>query len=425
MASKTAVDSDVTQAQAIHRQLEGQPSSQPVCMQASRHRPLNAAFIGTGNFVSGNHLPNMAKSALWRVHGVCDIDSEALGRAARQYEPAVVTQRYEELLANPDIDALVLGIRHHDHVKFIQQGAKAGKHMLVEKPMSMNAQQSLQIIEAVQNANVKLMVGFNRRFAPMTAKAKQIFKAHHADKPAMITIRAVDDRQYWPDWPFDINDGGGKILCECCHFFDLLSWFLEAEPVRIFCEGYREDENIVTIRFDDGSVASIISGGSGSLAGGKERIEVFCDSTTLIVEQNLQLLTNGYPALGDFSCPMLRDPYPQIGQNMTPVNAYRAKMVHWEACGIDENDHQRRAYYQSVPATNFGHFNEIEAFARAILDGTSSPVDEIDGARATACCLAAIRSMEQGHVAVQLKPQDYWLDRKSRTQTKTVKPDAG
>lgn len=399
MASKIAPDLEMTQT---HR--NNKITDTP--------RRLNAAFIGTGNFVSGNHLPNIAASELWNVYGVCDIDKGALDRAAKRYSPSVATQRYEDLLVDPNIDALVLGIRHHDHVKFIQQGAAAGKHMLVEKPMSMNPKESLQIIEAVQDANVKLMVGFNRRFAPMTAKAKEIFQAHHAGKPALITIRAVDDRRYWPDWPFDINDGGGKILCECCHFFDLLSWFLEAEPVRVFCEGYREDENIVTIRFSDGSVASIVSGGSGSLAGAKERIEVFCDSTSIFVDHNLQVLTSGYPDVGDFSCPMKHDPFPEIGADMTPINAYRAKMAHWINRGIDETEHQRHAYYDSIPSTNFGHFNEIEAFARSILNNTPSLVDEIDGARATACCMAGIRSMEEGYVPINIKPEDYWLDRK-------------
>jgi len=230
----------------------------------------------------------------------------------------------------------------------------------------------------------------------------------------MITVRAVDDRKLWPDWPFDPNDGGGKILCECCHFFDLLCWFLEAEPVRIFCEGYRDDENLVTIRFDDGSIASIISGGSGSVKYPKERMEVFCDSTTLVVEQGIELHVEGYADASDQTWPLKRDHYPTVGRGLTPIRAYRAKLNHWTNLGIDPGELERREYYGSIPADDRGHFNEIAAFGQAILDAAPSPVDEIDGARATACCLAAIRSMEDGYVPVQIRPEDYWLDRKSR-----------
>ena len=375
-------------------------------------RRLNAGFIGVGNFVAGNHLPNIAGSGLWRVHTLCDLDEQNLQRLARQYQPVRTTQDYRNLLADPEIDAVILGVRHREHVPFIQAAAAAGKHLLVEKPMSMTMPEAAQIIEAVQDANVELMVGYNRRFAPLYSSAKRLFHKHHRGKRAMILFRAVADDRLWPRWPFDPDDGGGLILSECCHFFDFLAWFLEDEPARIYCEGERETDNIASVRFAGGSLACIVSGGAGDVRYPKERLEVYCDHSTLVVDHCLELHVEGYDDETDQVWPFKDDPSPEVGAGRPPIAAYRQKMNRWVRDGIREQDQQRKAYYGSIPDVHKGHIEEIEAFAQAILEGKPSPCDEIDGARATACCQAAIRSMEQGFVPIALHPSDYFLDRR-------------
>lgn len=377
----------------------------------TRHRQLNAGFIGVGNFVAGNHLPNMARSDLWRVYALCDLNQENLERLSAQYQPQVVTTDYRQLLADPRVDAVVLGVRHKEHVPFIQAAAAAGKHILVEKPMSMTLAEARQIIDAVQSANVKLMVGYNRRFSPAYAAAKALFQSINRGQRAMITFRAVADDRLWPRWPFDIHDGGGLVVSECCHFFDFLAWFLEDEPIRIFCEGERETDNIITIRFAGGSVGCIVSGGAGDVRYPKERLEVFAGHTSLVLDHCLELHTEGYPA-GDRVFAMKDDPYPQVGAGLPPIAAFRQKMHHWQAAGISPEDRQRKAYYGRIPDVHKGHFEEIEAFAQAILQNKPSPCDEIDGARATACCQAAVASMENEYVPVSLKPADYFLERR-------------
>lgn len=286
---------------------------------------------------------------------------------------------------------------------FIREIAAAGKHMLVEKPMTVTDEESRCAVAAVQDAGVKLMVGFNRRFAPLAVEAKRLFHTRHSGRPAMITYRAVDDRRFWPDYAFDPKRGGGKILCECCHFFDFLRWFLDVEPVRIFCEGYRDDQNCVTLRFADGSLGTIISGGNGSLAYPKERLEVFCDGTTLVLDQHMWLQAEGYGDLHDVTGKWAADPYPGVGAEGVPLERHRAKLRHWLEHGVQPEDFARKAYYGTFPSADLGHVAEIEAFARAIIDDAPSPCDEIAGARATACCTAAIRSMEEGYRPVTLE----------------------
>jgi len=96
---------------------------------------------------------------------------------------------------------------------------------------------------------------------------------------------------------------------------------------------------------------------------------------------------------------------------LTSAGKYR-NPYQWSAAGINKADLERKAYYGAIPDVHKGHFEEIEAFARAILEGQPSPCDEIDGARATACCQAAVECMESGFMPVALWPQDYFLERR-------------
>jgi predicted dehydrogenase len=362
-------------------------------------RTLNAGFIGVGNFIQGNHLPNIASSKLWRVHSVCDINESNLKSATERFGPLKSTNDYRMLLEDPEVDAIILGVRHREHLKFIKEVADAGKHVFVEKPMSMTNEESHAIVECIRRNGVKLQVGFNRRFGPLYSTARNLFQKQHRGKAAMLTFRAIEDSRLWLRWPFDLNDGGGLIIAECCHFFDFLPWFVDDEPVRIFCEGDREENNIVTIRFAGGSIASIVSGGKGSVCYPKERLEVFCEGTTLIVDNCLELHAEGYPDGKDQTWPFKRDPYPDDNAPASCA-AYREKMRKWRQFGLRTVERKAGSYYGSMPNVHKGHFEEIEAFARAILSDLPSPCDEIDGARSTACCVAGIQSMERGYVPV-------------------------
>ena len=372
--------------------------------------PVRAGFIGTGNFVSGNHLPNAAQSKLWTIHGICDIDETNRTRAADRYKPTFVTTAYEELLANDEIEVIFIGTRHQQHEKFICEAAAAGKDIFVEKPMSCTWDESRNMVEAVRAAGVRLMVGFNRRFSPAIQRAKTVYQAQNAGKPAMLTLRVVDDMRLWPDWPFDLADGGGKILAEACHFYDLACWFLEKEPCRIFACGGRSDNNVITLEFPDGSTACIISSGWGSVAYPKELLEVFCDSTTLVLEQHMTLHTDGYgpaqPATERF--PLKQDAYPDLGADDT-IDGYRAKMRQYLTDGPTAEEHERKSYYERIPSVEKGHFHELEAYATAIRAGQPSPCSEVDGARATAIALKAIESLESRSVSVPIDGKDYFL----------------
>ena len=390
--------------------LRKSPESERLDM-ANPDSPVRAGFVGVGNFISGNHLPNLAQSDLWQVYAICDINEDNLNRAKDQYGPPVVTRDYHDLLNDPEVEVVIVGTRHDMHEKLVLETARAGKDVFVEKPMSKTWDESRRMVEAVQQADTRLMVGYNRRFAPSLLRARDIFHARNCGKPAMITYRAVDDARLWPDWPFDPKIGGGKILSEACHFNDLLCWFVKDEPVRIQCIGRREDDNFILITFANGSVGCITSGGCGSASCPKERMEVFADSSSLVVDNFLEVLVDGYEDVEDERFQTKFDPHPEIGDDNT-VAGYRAKVRRWRRAGIRDEEFERKAYYGSMPVVEKGHFAAMEAYARAIRAGEPSPTDEIDGARATAMCLKAVESLEAGGAPQAIRGEEYFLSRK-------------
>jgi predicted dehydrogenase len=318
----------------------------------------------------------------------------------------MATREYQELLANPEVEVVFVGTRHDLHEQLIQEAATAGKDVFVEKPMSKTWGETRRIVETVREAGVRLMVGYNRRFAPAMCRGRELFQTRHHGKPAMVTYRIVDDARLWPSWPMDPAIGGGKVLSEGCHIYDLLCWFLDDEPEWVQCAGRREDDNMIQMAFRNGSVATIVSGGCGSAAYPKERMEVFCDSSSMVIDMFLALETSGYGDVEDEQFDYAFDPAPEL-VGSTPLEGFRLKVESWRRHGITAEDLERKAYYGSFPEVNKGHVDELEAFARAIRAGVRSPCDEVAGARATAIALKAIASLEDGNRPQPLQRDEY------------------
>jgi predicted dehydrogenase len=354
-------------------------------------RPVRAGFIGAGNFVSANHLPNAAASPWWEVAAICDIDAANLQRAAACYQPRLVTSSYHELLADPQLEVIFVGTRHDLHEPLIRAAAEAGKDVFVEKPMSKTWEETRAILATIQRTGRRLMVGYNRRFSPAMVEARRRFLEQHRGKPALWVYRAVDDARLWPTWPMDPAIGGGKVMSEGCHFYDLACWFLDDEPVWVQCAGERGDDNVIQIAFANGSLATIISGGRGSVAYPKERLEVFCDSTTLVVDMFLELHLLGYGEETELCFPLARDPYPELPEP-DRVTGFRQRVARWQREGITAADRERKSY-GGFPTVDKGHRQELDAYAKAIRAGGASPCDVVAGARATAVALLAIASM--------------------------------
>lgn len=349
-------------------------------------RKINAGFIGVGAFMHRMHLPHTFANPKYRIHTLCDLNEDLLKERARQYKPLKTTTDYRDILKNPEIDVVFIGARHDKHAFFIKECAGAGKNIMVEKPMTITDQESKEVIDCVRKSKVKLMVGFNRRFSPAMVDAKKIYQENKLSSANIYYRMATEDRDM-NYYGFDVDKFGGHLVTEVCHIFDLLSWFLEEEPKRIYAAGDLKTNQNVTITFDKGSVATILNSSSGTLNYPKEYMEVFAGYTTLAIDWFSEIRFSKDGEYRRINYPMKKDKVPEVTCDRPdmPIDIYKKYEF------IAKN----KLYWDRDFQPDKGHYAELDIYADALLEGKPSPVNERDGARATAMALAANESIRQ------------------------------
>ena len=213
--------------------------------------------IGCGNIAKDVHLKNAFSNPKIRVKWCSDLLEENLEYVKANFAYENVTQNYMEILEDPEVQGVLILTVHNVREKIIREAAEHGKHIFVEKPMSTTIEESYNIMRIIQENNVKLVVGFNRRCAPIVKDAKRILDEHSPEKlgswryvrnrsitkipeeeVTMMLMRINDDSASFKMYAFDEFKGQGTIIGEFCHFFDLACYLMQQEPVKIYAEGY-------------------------------------------------------------------------------------------------------------------------------------------------------------------------------------------
>lgn len=236
-------------------------------------------FVGAGSFAQRHLIP------LARQHGLTlDLVATSSGlsaaSAAEQFEFARGACTPDELITDERLNAVVVATRHDRHAALAIAALRAGKAVLVEKPLCLNETELEEIAaEAARDDAPPLMVGFNRRHAPQVAALRE---ALPPGSPAHALIRVNAGALPAEHWLNDPREGGGRLLGEGCHFFDLLTFLVGSKPVAVSTQArHRHNEPlqsaqdfVASVRFADGSLGTVVymTGGSGKL--GKELIEV-------------------------------------------------------------------------------------------------------------------------------------------------------
>ena len=367
-------------------------------------KSLNVGILGVGAFMGRQHLPNIRKNPAYRIHTLCDLDSNLLGQRAQELHPVKCTLNADELFKDPAIDLVFVGTRSRSHAAFIEKALASNKHVFVEKPMTMTYEETRRIISMAKGSAVNVGVGFNRRFAPIMLEAKRRFMSIK-NGPANVSYRIVDDHEVRPDYVFKMDEGGGHLLQEGCHIFDLLCWFLEEEPVEIYAAGPLETDNLVILKFSGGSIASVICGGKGGLFYPKECLEVFCNRSTLVVDHFFELRMEGPSggSLQTFSLDSKSAPLLERESSMTAL--YRSLFRQRPSREVSDVSALIAAHKIMVDK---GHHAIIDAFASDILSGRPHSIGVIDGARATVCALKGYESIRANR-PVPIRPEEYGL----------------
>jgi polar amino acid transport system substrate-binding protein len=242
------------------------------------------AFVGAGAFATGVLVPAFAKAAGTRLVSISSGRGVTARHLAEKFAFAKATTSLDEQLQDAAVDAVVISTRHNLHAEQAAAALRAGKHVFVEKPLALNDEQLTQVLEAQKSSGKILMVGFNRRFAPLVKELKSRLGQRRG--PLMIQYRVNAGTLPEGSWIKDAAIGGGRIIGEACHMIDLCGAIADAIPTRVYAEraGSIEDDVLLSLRFSDGSVASIHYSSSGDPGFPKERIEVVGEGVVAVLE---------------------------------------------------------------------------------------------------------------------------------------------
>ncbi len=254
------------------------------------NRKINLAVIGTGRMGSV-HVRNIA-SLIPEANlvAICDIRLEVAQAVAEECGIVRVARDYHELLADEEIEAILIAASTNTHAFIMKDAARAGKHIFCEKPLALDLADIDDALAEVEKAGVKLQVGFNRRFDKSFQRVREIVASGELGRPCILRITNRDPN--FPALEF-MRVSGGMFLDMTIHDFDMAR-FQVGEVEEVYALGgvllepaLHEfgdiDTNIVTLKFTNGAVGAI-DNSRKAVYGYDQRLEVFCANGTAMAE---------------------------------------------------------------------------------------------------------------------------------------------
>jgi myo-inositol 2-dehydrogenase/D-chiro-inositol 1-dehydrogenase len=330
---------------------------------------LNIGIIGMGR-IGKIHADNLLRMPQVRLKAVSDLYAdEALERWAADRSIPLVTRDSADLLADPDIHAVFICSFTDSHVPIIVAAARAGKHIFCEKPISLDADKTKQALIAVQEAGVKLQIGFNRRFDHNFMRVRELVREGKIGEPHIVKITSRD-----PNPPHEeyISKSGGIFIDMTIHDFDMARYLVGSEVEEVYARGavlvnpvfdkYEDvDTAVVTLKFANGALG-VIDNSRQALYGYDQRVEVFGSKGSVTVQND----------------------HPNSAEISTADGISRDKPLHF-----------------FLERYNDAYIEETRQFAESLLHGADIPVNGNDGLQAELIALAAKWSVKLGR-AVKL-----------------------
>lgn len=251
---------------------------------------INVAIIGAGSFAKGMHIPNLKKlSEDYNIYAIMSRTGANAKEIAEQHGAKYATTDYNKILNDPEVDMVMICTRHNLHAEMSVQAMKKGKAVFVEKPMALNEEEMNEVLKTIQETKVAYMVGFNRRFSKYAVEAKK----HIKDRINPMIINYQMNAGYIPlDFWVHTEEGGGRIIGESCHIFDLFNYFTGSEVVSVSVDSinpntdnisYR-DNVVITLRYKDGSLCTLTYTSLGNDKYPKEFCQIYCDGKIITID---------------------------------------------------------------------------------------------------------------------------------------------
>jgi myo-inositol 2-dehydrogenase/D-chiro-inositol 1-dehydrogenase len=255
---------------------------------------INIAVIGTGRMgsVHVGNLVNRIPEA--NLAALCDVKFDVVQAVAKQWEIKQAVQHYQDLLEDKTIEAVLIATSTDTHTKILKDCAIAGKHIFCEKPLALDLNEIDEVLSVVEQAGVKLQVGFNRRFDKNFRQVRQIVKSGELGRPCLLKITNRDPAL--PSLEF-LRSSGGLFLDMTIHDFDMARFQIgEVDEVYatgsvLIDEALKEfgdlDTAVISLKFKDGTLGSI-DNSRQAVYGYDQRVEVFCLNGTAMAENETE-----------------------------------------------------------------------------------------------------------------------------------------
>ena len=249
-------------------------------IKPSLNNKISISFFGAGNYATASLLPHLKSSKKVFLNGILTASGHTASSVSKQFGFSFCSDSFSELLTD-STDAIMIASRHDSHCSAVCEALEARKHVYVEKPLALSIEELSKVHHSYSKATEShLMVGFNRRFAPASLMIKEHFK--DVESPIVINIRVNAGQISDEHWIQNPQIGGGRIIGECCHFIDLAANIANSHVSSIFASGTSSNEKSsitndnanISLKFTNGSVASITYSAHGSVAMPKESIEI-------------------------------------------------------------------------------------------------------------------------------------------------------
>jgi predicted dehydrogenase len=312
---------------------------------------LRFALIGAGNLARWEHLPALQKIPNTKLQAVYSARGAKGKGYGIRFNAEYTTSDYQEILNDKEIDVVLVASRHRDHAPETVAALNSGKHVFVEKPMAITAQECREIVSAVRQSGKQVTVGFNRRFAPYYAEMKSQLAKRTGE--AVINIRMNASYMNSDFWGATMEEGGA-IIGEAVHMVDLMRFFLNSDPVSVSAyslptgksEPIGENNIVASFKFEDGSIGNLTYCTVGSDSSAGELVEFYA------------------PGIGASS-----EDFKQLVVKKGSTRKKQSKV--WAAKGYEA---------------------QMQSFVRCLREGREPEITVLDGAKAFLGCLLMLES---------------------------------
>lgn len=251
--------------------------------------------FGAGNFATAVLFPALKGLDGLELVGLATASGLKSTHVGSRYGFEYATTDEAQILSDERINTVAILTRHHLHAGQVIAALEAGKNVFCEKPLAIRREELQSIAATLEESGPILMVGFNRRFAPLAVRMKTFLEKVH--EPLMVHYRI--NAGYLPaeHWLHDPDQGGGRIIGEACHFIDFLTYLIGEPPNRVQAKGlpdqgrYCEDNVIITLEFPDGSLGTVTYLAGGDRAFPKERVEAIGGGRVAVLDDFRSLET--------------------------------------------------------------------------------------------------------------------------------------